>query len=192
MRLRAIIGHADARILVLGGLALLAVLFSGYKAISSLSGSQSAPNYQKSPPSAFAVPLAETIVDPQKLTAPRLPDEAYEQIDSETNKLSVLIARGKLTAKDLQADGMSRVEAIATAKQVASIAQAFAGRNTKLEGGATLTSVTPTSAESTQTIDFGTGAGGAPGGSFTVDFQFATSGNPTDWSVSSVDINLSS
>lgn len=174
----------------MGFLALIAVVFSGYKAVSSLSGNDSSPDYRRSPPSAFAMPLAETIVDPQKLTEPRLPDEAYSKIEKMTQDLSAKIAKGRLTAEDLIADGMSTVRADATARQVASYDNLYAGRTVKVDGNLDLGSVTSTSAQTSQTIEFGVGAGDSPGGSFTITYDFSTPGDPLDWDVTSVDLQF--
>ena len=169
------IRKADGRLLVFAVITIFAVGFSVYQAVDALSGHDASPAYRRSPPSAFAIPIVDTIVDPQRLTAPRLPDQAYLEISKETNDLSKKVASQTLSVANLTALGMSSAKAEAVLAQVQAYYGTYSGRNAQTSGGANLGSVTQDAAETTQTVVFSQGNGGSASGAFTLDYQFAFS-----------------
>lgn len=163
---------ADPRILVMAILTLLAVLFCIYKMVGALTGSDTSPAYQRTPPTAFAIPLANTLVNPQALNQPRLPDEAYDVLSKDTTTIGDEISAQTLTAEDLEAEGMSSYKASSALAQLKAYYSLYAGRKTHAQGFS-LNGISTTSADISQLVTYGVGADGSPSGSFNVDYAFS-------------------
>lgn len=188
MNLRALIGRSDPRILILAVICGIGVLFSLFQAVKSLTGDDPSPEYRRSPPSAFALPLVDTIVDPQKLTEARLPDDAYLAIEEKTMDLSKRIAKRQLTARYLRQSGLGAAQADGVMRSLRSYYPIYAGRGAKPDTQISLGSVSGSAASTSQTISFGAGAGDAAAGSFTVDYEFSYSDQ--GWRLSRLTVNF--
>jgi len=188
--MKRLLQNADPRVLLLAILTVLAVLFCLYKMVDALTGSESTPAYQRTPPTAFAIPLVDTIVDPQKLNQPRLPDEAYVSLEESSKQLSDKIGRQAISVVDLRQAGMNPGATNSALRQVQSYYGLYRGREVIIEP-LQLGSVAPDAAEVIQPIVFEPGADGSPpGGSFTVQYDFSFNVTDNSWSLSGLTVDF--
>jgi hypothetical protein len=173
----AVLKQTDGRILVLAVITFFAVLFSGYQAITAFSGEEDAPEYRRSPPAAFATPQVDTIVDPQKLTAPRLPDDAFLTVVKKSTETSQRIANQTITTQFLIQQGMKPNTATSTFNNLKTYFGIYANRDTEVDPDIQLGEITIDSAQSSQNVNFGIGAGGAPPGAFEISYAFLLNDN---------------
>lgn len=183
------IKNSDPRILIFGAVTIIMVLFAFYMAAKSITTEHSSPEYRKTPPKAFALPIAELIVDPGNLETPRLPDEAYIWIFDVSKKLSKQMSNQTLTVNSLMKFGMGKQNAKNTLGRVKSSYNIFGGRKIKLHGSPSLGSTSTRSASVSQAAMFGPSVQGDPGGTFTISYGFV-SGNGVDWKLNRIEIDV--
>jgi hypothetical protein len=173
----AVLKKTDGRILVLAVITFFAVLFSGYQAVTAFSGKEEAPEYRRSPPAAFATPQVDTIVDPQRLTAPRLPDDAFLAVVEKSTELSKKIADQTINQQFLVQQGMKPAAANSTLNNLKSYFGIYANRDTEVDPDLQLGEITIDSAQASQNVNFGVGAGDSPPGAFTISYAYLLNNN---------------
>jgi hypothetical protein len=111
----AMLKETKPQLIFILSLLLIAVLFSLYQAVSSLSGESESPEYQRVPPAAFAeVPYLTLFPEEgagSNLDGGRVADAAYVEILAKSKALTDKIFKGSLTKGDLVQAGMSNQEA---------------------------------------------------------------------------------
>lgn len=174
-------------ILFLSCLLLVGVGYSIYKMVGAFSAERSSPAYERTPSPAFALPQADTIVEPQNLNQARLPDEVAVQLAETTKRLTGLIAERKLSTASLKSAGAHPDAAKAMVDMAKRNYSAYSGRQLDLDSEVTTRDVTSDGAVLAQGFSYGPGASGVPGGSVVVIYGYGRKGG--DWVLQSMEID---
>jgi hypothetical protein len=148
----------DPRILLFAAITLIAVTFSIFKAVGSLSGEADSPGYRNQPPQAFARPLPERIVDTEFLgqDGSRLSDRGYQFAYRSSREISQKFIDNQISSAYLQSWGLPAGAAERQARFLQGQYQGrFAGRETKLSGPPELIIGAVDSAEAQQIVRYG-------------------------------------
>lgn len=167
------IRQASPMIALLVALLLLGVGYSIYRAVGSFSEDRSSPAYERSPSPAFAIPVPDTIVEPQKLNESRLPDQAAVELAARSRQLTKRIANQTISKAALQKIGARPDQIGAMMTAASAYYPLYEGREIQIDNRVIVGLVSVDAASLSQSFSYGASADGTPGGSITVTYRFA-------------------
>jgi len=152
-RLSRLVKRTPPVVLLMVAMLAVCVGYSLYRAATAFSPKPASPAYERMPSQAFAIPQAIVLVDPQKLTEPRLPDTAYEQIVPTARRLGAAFRSGELGARKLEGAGLGRKLARKRADEIAMSAKALRGREVRSDEEVSVQVESPTRASARLTYE---------------------------------------
>lgn len=177
---------------LIGLLLVCAVGFSIFKIATSFGPQNTGPRYSNLPPSVFAAPPPDQLVDPKYIYGAdspngngnaRLPDDVENGLFAIARTLAPQIQNGTLNAATLQHYGIDSSDASTQLSDIAAATASVHGQQPYPSGSFTLNAATRTDATISTNVNYVSSGGVENGLTFTFGFSLGEGG---DWQLTGV------